>query len=628
MTYPPPYNPALTLNSRRFFTISSPQASNAESAVTRPLNTSHGQRELREPAPIGSAPVGDAAAADATRPRTASTTASNPASEHRDGEPAGASAAAAHRESLDDSTLVASDWCSECTRESNTYLVEVTNYPSLQHSRTRSQVHAKADYDAVLLVYDVASRASFEAAKALHGEIPICTRKNHHHHHRRASHSSGAKSRTSGWFGGGGHETGATGSGEIVVALVGNKSDFDAEYASVELGLDGPLLEKEAEIQVADVEHRSLVHPLFRESRFYDELNLTSAVAERPLASPTSLGGFHMGHADARRSVLSADHDPRQSVLSVQRSVRTVPVGRRERAAATAAAGAKTPARDDKTASIETWLQTGKLSLEETREEEQQHDDLVEEMTRIDSNETESTTAAKRQVSRLEGETLARSLLLQVPFYETSAKTGENVEELFEATIREVLREMGRETTGDGKGKPCKHRAHHYFQQKKEKKQKKKDAKAGRATLAAASPAKPAKPAAEVVPSKEDEVVPAIPAIPAIMANPAASEEAAPSPPSPPPPPPAKDAEPTTAAAVDVVVEPPAQAADVEGRKSDVAVEDEVGEAAAETTAAASAEETPPTRKVKRRDSMMDRMRRVFMKKQQPAMAVSDIAAA
>jgi len=43
---------------------------------------------------------------------------------------------------------------------------------------------------------------------------------------------------------------------------------------------------------------------------------------------------------------------------------------------------------------------------------------------------------------------LARTLLLNVPFRETSAKTGENVEEIFEAIVREVLWEMGKESGG------------------------------------------------------------------------------------------------------------------------------------------------------------------------------------
>lgn len=58
----------------------------------------------------------------------------------------------------------------------------------------------------------------------------------------------------------------------------------------------------------------------------------------------------------------------------------------------------------------------------------------------------------QREVSVREGETLARRLLLPVPFHETSARTGENVDEAFEAVIRAVLKSQGRDpdSVGDG----------------------------------------------------------------------------------------------------------------------------------------------------------------------------------
>lgn len=52
-----------------------------------------------------------------------------------------------------------------------------------------------------------------------------------------------------------------------------------------------------------------------------------------------------------------------------------------------------------------------------------------------------------RSVSVSEGEDLARSLELQVPFFETSARTGLNVEEAFEAIVRSVLKKIGRSAT-------------------------------------------------------------------------------------------------------------------------------------------------------------------------------------
>ncbi len=137
MTYPPPYNPALTLNSRRFLTLSQ-QPPSAEPVAIQLLATSHGPEQLESPE---SKPVHDQ-----ERPRTASSTFSNPASEHRtaeQGEGVVAAAAAAASDSAggadsgspDDATLVASGACTECSRENNTYLVEVVNYPTLQQAR-------------------------------------------------------------------------------------------------------------------------------------------------------------------------------------------------------------------------------------------------------------------------------------------------------------------------------------------------------------------------------------------------------------------------------------------------------------------------------------------------------------
>ncbi len=195
--------------------------------------------------------------------------------------------------------------------------MEVINNPTLQQERARAQVLGKGEYDAVMLVYDVASRESFDAVRALHAEIPICRRRNNH---RRAA--SGARSSGHGWFGGAAASdaAGATGSGEIVVALVGNKSDFDAEYASVSLGLDGSLVDKEAEIQEADLEERSLVHPLFRESRFFDELNdeasLAAAGGRLSVASNAAAGRLS-AMSNAAQSRVSVVSNAVQSRLSV-----------------------------------------------------------------------------------------------------------------------------------------------------------------------------------------------------------------------------------------------------------------------------------------------------------------------
>jgi hypothetical protein len=339
--------------------------------------------------------------------------------------------------------------CLECIREANTYMVELINYPGLNHPKERQLALLKNEYDAILLVYDVGNRQSFEAAQALYNDIPSRNR-------RRASMS---RSRP-GWRGGGNvngsnnsHASPSSSSSSSsssrqgrngpVVALVGNKSDFDEDYVSIELGLDGPIMEKEMEIQVAEVDERNLVHPLFRESRVYDD----------PPFSPRSFSyGARDLMAEARRSVVSADMPySRTSVLSRQRSIQTAPVGRERPLPRLLRQASKNDV-------VEQWLETGSPTVEDTPVV-----DEIENETQIGSNDSESTTAAKRQVSRLEGEVMAQRLQLLVPFFETSAKTGDNVEELFESVIRLALREKGVDVDAEANtnarlGKNCKQR--------------------------------------------------------------------------------------------------------------------------------------------------------------------------
>lgn len=332
--------------------------------------------------------------------------------------------------------------CSLCIREADTYLVEVINYPALQSAKVRSHVLAKGGYDAVLLVYDVGNRKTFETIMDLHSEIPLGRR------WRRGSHSIAASRTKRGLFRRGSVENTANlySGGETVVALVGNKADFDADYASIELGLDGPLSEKMAVLEEVDLEERSLVHPLFRESRLYDEMSSPTALL--PAISPGAQtfhgrSTYRQDISDVRRSVLSADHilDSRLSILSLQRSVRTVPArtGRHRRSVSNRY-------REDPARIVENWLEIRNPIVDQDLNESPRE----EPSARRDSTETASTTAAKRQVSKLEGEMLARTLLLQVPFFETSAKTGEMVEEVFAEIVQAVLREMGLDVTSQG----------------------------------------------------------------------------------------------------------------------------------------------------------------------------------
>jgi len=391
----------------------------------------------------------------------------------------------------------------------------LTNYPALQLPRVRAQTYYKGEYDAVLLVYDVGNRDSFEAVRDLHAEIPIQRRRGHHR--RKGSHGLGRR-RSSLWLSGGGggggggsggvntnaaagdgaavhrsssssvgyNGNGVFGSGETVVGLVGNKSDVDAEYGVVTS--EGVLLmeEKRGVLQEADVEERSLLHPLYRASQIFmagadgdgdgdgdDEKKLLLRLLPgsdggrrdgvvSPLLSPRSLRSTFPGIPEGRegavarsggrerysmggvkRSIMSADQDlggQRISMLS-RRSVRSVQEGK-ERVLP------RLPTRAPKTEAIERWIRTGSPTVEDSADAADEEEAAAidpEELTRADTLDSEETTASKRQVSRLEGELLSRSLLLNVPFFETSAKTGENVEEAFECIVREVLREMGRE---------------------------------------------------------------------------------------------------------------------------------------------------------------------------------------
>ena len=438
--------------------------------------------------------------------------------------------------------------CVDCVREASTYLVEVTNYPSLQLPKVRAQVYKEGEYDAVLLVYDVANRASFEAVTDLHAEIPLHKRRNSNSngnsnnnaggrngvtngvgqlHKRKGSQSALGRRRSSIWLGGGSVSTtslaeaimGGGGSGqmrnnsggETVVALVGNKADVDADYGGGDLGFDDAILleEKRGVLQEADIEERSLVHPLYRESRVFGNTSPTTTTGPEngttlegddrllrllpgardsgslsPLLPPKSPYG--VGHprgperrqprasrapvpAYARRSVMSVDHEmgaQRMSVLS-RRSVTSVQEGNEK-------ALPRMPTRVPKADSIEKWIRTGSPTVGD-RTTTITVDESVgvmetEESTRADTLDSGATTASKRQVSKIEGQLLSRSLLLNVPFYETSAKTGENVEEVFEAIVREVLREMGKEVE-QAEYEKCKKKKHE--QKKLEAKKKK-----------------------------------------------------------------------------------------------------------------------------------------------------------
>ena len=345
-----------------------------------------------------------------------------------------------------------SDEVSHTVYDDATYLVELTNAPGLLDPTARSRVLAKGRYDAILLVYDVGNRATFEAVQEIYDEIPL----RHTKRGRKKGHATGTvrKSRSSIFAGAG--SGGGRAAREPVVALVGNKSDFDDEFAGFGGGFDLGLVlsDKEAVLQEADVEERSLVHPLYRESRAYDDAPLLSpAISTRSTPVARARGAGSETAADARRSVLSADHAllgvpegrwPNHAVERIRSGPGPLVVPRVK----SGPPFLEMPGKMARVQSIEKWIETGSPGLPaETGLEED--DAALVDSGASDGEKTERTTALRRQVSRLEGEMLTRTLRLTVPFFETSAKTGENVDEVFEAVVREVLAERGYHVGGE-----------------------------------------------------------------------------------------------------------------------------------------------------------------------------------
>lgn len=235
----------------------------------------------------------------------------------------------------------------------------------------------------MLLVYDVCSRASFDAAARLYDEVPL----------RRPGGGGGSRLSRVGDGRGVSPVSGGDGVGETVIALVGNKSDVDGDGGGDDWGCE-VLSVEEAEREGREVEARGLVHPLFR-GRFGSVRGNQSPVKPRPV-----------------RLDLHVNVNNKFEETSLP------------------------PTPPEPTSAIEKWIAVDAQ-------------DTDDEQTRVGSRESFQTAAtaaaapARREVSRFEGEQLARSLLLNVPFFETSAKTGESVDDMFEAVVREALWQMG-----------------------------------------------------------------------------------------------------------------------------------------------------------------------------------------
>lgn len=298
--------------------------------------------------------------------------------------------------------------CAKCTHRASTYLVEVLNYPALRSAKARQHVLAKGEYDAVLLVYDVSDRRSFDKVREFHSEVALISSNSAKNHRRQRSHmprrhsglpagsSLQRRSSVMSFFNPGGGlvapeedvEAGKGPGDNVVVALVGNKADIgDVE--------DSNLSEKtEGEDGLAD-----------QDDDFDDDCESAIAVFGDALNRELHEEKVKLG---ATLSALGTTSRPK-------------------------------PSHTVSSETVERWLQVVGKAAEED-EDCAAHDPA-------DSGTTASKAKPGRSVSKAEGEDLARSLELPVPFYETSAKTGANVEEAFEAVVRSVLRQMGRSAT-------------------------------------------------------------------------------------------------------------------------------------------------------------------------------------
>jgi hypothetical protein len=305
--------------------------------------------------------------------------------------------------------------------------VEIVNYPALQSAKVRQHVLAKGEYDAILLVYDVSDRRSFERIRDFHAEVSLASSNGSNNHYHRKTQRSYAPRRHSGtptrssmqrrnsvmsFFSPGGPEEDveagkAPDGGGVVVALVGNKADIGDEDCGGSSEGSG------AEDELSG-----------REDDFDDDCESALAVFGDAL-----------------------DRDPHNEVkLGASLGITT---------------SRPKPSHAESSETVERWLQVVGKATEDEREAASLESAMNPEVPL-------GKARPRRSVSTAEGEDLSRSLELQVPFLETSARTGLNVEEAFEAVVRSVLQRMGRSATAPTAelAKRCRQR-HEAEQQKK-----------------------------------------------------------------------------------------------------------------------------------------------------------------
>lgn len=287
--------------------------------------------------------------------------------------------------------------CSTCRLQQQhppqTHLIEITNYPRLASRSARAQVLAQCAYDAILLVYAVTDRASFAAVRSLHAEIPSYKpkRRNEGGLLRRASSglvkvfATGDADGSRGVAETRGRGSGG-GSGGPVVAIAGNKCDVDGEKRR------GAREEGEGEGEkVTDLDYAIALFglPFLRDTQ-HDSPSC---------ASPSP--------ASSSRAPQTRPHQPAALAHS-----------------------------NDSSETLNEWSRAGRRHK-------------AKEATAVSTTKARTSAHSprreERQVSHMDGESLALEVEAQVPFFETSAATGENVEELFEAIAKAVVGRMGGE---------------------------------------------------------------------------------------------------------------------------------------------------------------------------------------
>lgn len=402
--YPPPYDPSLTLCSRRFLTLDTKPSSDGGSQSST-LPGSHVTTDFHASTPSLLSPP------DSAGPASPISDPVSPISFVSTTSTLNTSTTSIPTSAFfgNDLELPRPQPCAKCTHRASTYLVEVLNYPALQSAKVRQHVLAKGEYDAVLLVYDVSDRRSFEKVREFHAEVSLISSNNGAKNHRRqrshmprrhsgppAGSSLQRRSSVMSFFSPGGGlvapeedvEAGKGPGDNVVVALVGNKADIgDVEDPNMSENNEG-------EDGLAD-----------QDDDFDDDCESAIAVFGDALNHDLHEEKAKLG---ASLSVLGTTSRPK-------------------------------PSHTESSETVERWLQVVGKAAEE--------DEDCAAHERVDSETTASKAKPGRSVSKTEGEDLARSLELQVPFLETSARTGANVEEAFEAVVRSVLKHMGRSAT-------------------------------------------------------------------------------------------------------------------------------------------------------------------------------------